>query len=218
MGLFITFEGIEGCGKTTQVDLAAERLRRRSLPVLVTREPGGTDLGTAVRALLLNRGERPPDAVAELFLFAAARAQHCREVIGPALAAGTIVLCDRFADATVAYQAYGRGLPLETVRFVNDLSTGPLRPDRTFLFDLEPKAGLSRALTRIAHRGGGPAEDRFEGEDLAFHEAVRRGYLEEARRDPGRFRVIPAEGTVEEVAAAVGREMEDLLRERGYVL
>jgi dTMP kinase len=192
MKTFITFEGIEGCGKTTQIRMAGDYLRKRQIPVLVTEEPGGAPLGKHIRKLLLNQGDCRIDAKAELLLFAAARAQHVQEVILPALAAGRVVLCDRFSDATLAYQGFGRGLSLEFIKSLNEFSAAPLKPDLTLLFDLPVEVGLGRAIDRIAHIQGAPREDRFEQEGRAFHQKIRIGYLSLARNEPGRIRMIDA--------------------------
>jgi dTMP kinase len=208
MKAFITFEGIEGCGKTTQIRMAGDDLRRRRIPVLVTEEPGGAVLGKHIRKLLLNQGECRIDAKAELLLFAAARAQHVQEVIRPALAADRVVLCDRFSDATLAYQGFGRGLNLELIKSLNHFSTAALEPDLTILFDLPVEVGLGRAIDRIAHIRGAPREDRFEREERAFHQKVRDGYISLAKEEPGRFRVIDASHDVQaihqEVCAMIG--------------
>ena len=208
MKAFITFEGIEGCGKTTQIRMAGDDLRKRRIPVLVTEEPGGAPLGKHIRKLLLNQGDCRIDAKAELLLFAAARAQHVQEVILPALAADRVVLCDRFSDATLVYQGFGRGLDLEFIRSLNAFSAAALRPDLTLLFDLPVETGLGRAISRIAHIRGALREDRFEREDRAFHQRIRDGYLSLAGDEPERFRVIDASRDVQtihqEVCAILG--------------
>lgn len=196
-GWFITFEGVEGSGKTTQIRLAGEFLRERGLPVVTTQEPGGTPLGDRIRELLLNRGGFDISGEAEVFLFAAARAQHTDAVILPALKAGKIVLCDRFSDATIAYQAYGRGLPLEPVREICRFASRGLVPHLTILFDLPVEAGLERAFRRIAGCEGNLREDRFEREHLDFHRRIREGYLAIARQEPGRLKVVDASRGVE---------------------
>jgi len=211
MGLFVTFEGIEGSGKTTQVQLAGEYLGRREIPFLRTEEPGGTELGTRLRELLLNRGPFGIYPEAELLLFAAARAQHVREVIAPALAAGKVVLCDRFADATVVYQGYARGLDMDTIGLLNSFATSARQPDLTLLFDLPVEAGLRRAQARIARLAGGAREDRFETEDLSFHKKVREGYLLMAHREAARFRVIDAAGTVADLQEMVRYHLDRLM-------
>ncbi len=202
MSRFITFEGTEGCGKSTQVRLLADRLRQLGYQVRTTREPGGCALADAIRRILLDPGSSDMDALTELFLYAAARAQHVAEVIRPALARGEIVLCDRFADATLAYQGYGRGLDIETIRHLNELATGGLQPDLTLLLELPLATGLERAISR--NSGAEQDEGRFEQEALAFHERVRDGYLDLARNEE-RFRVVSASGTIEEVAERIRR-------------
>ena len=212
MKAFITFEGIEGCGKTTQIRMAGDDLRQRRIPALVTEEPGGAPLGKHIRKLLLNQGDCRIDAKAELLLFAAARAQHVQETILPALAEGRVVLCDRFSDATLVYQGFGRGLSLDFIRVLNDFSTAALKPDLTLLFDLPVETGLGRAIDRIARIDGAPREDRFEQEARTFHEKIREGYLSLAAAEPGRFRVIDASGDVRtihrEVRALIGAALQ----------
>jgi dTMP kinase len=212
MKAFITFEGIEGCGKTTQIRMTGDDLRRKRIPVLVTEEPGGAALGKHIRKLLLNQGECRIDAKAELLLFAAARAQHVQEVIRPALAADRVVLCDRFSDATLAYQGFGRGLNLEFIKRLNHFSAAALAPDLTILFDLPVEVGLERAIDRIARLEGTAREDRFEREERAFHQKVRDGYLSLVKEEPGRFRVIDASRDVQaihqEVCAMIGAAIQ----------
>ena len=197
---FITFEGIEGSGKSTQIALLAEALKARGLPHLVTREPGGTPAGESLRALLLDSSTRLGPA-AELLLYAAARAEHLERVIRPALAAGRLVLCDRYLDATRAYQGYGRGLPLTWIESLHALE--PLRqaPDRTLLIDLDPALGLERARGR--NRKAAQDEGRFEAEDLEFHRRVRAGYLALAQAEPERFRVIDGDAPPEVVQTRI---------------
>lgn len=202
-GCFITFEGVEGSGKTTQIRLAGEFLRDRGLPVVMTQEPGGTPLGQRIREILLNRGDFDISGEAEVFLFAAARAQHTETLIRPALEKGQVVLCDRFSDATIAYQAYGRGLSLESVREVCRMAAGGLSPRLTLLFDLPVEKGLERAFRRIAGRREGEREDRFERERLDFHRRIREGYLAIARGEPGRVKVLDASKDIEATRAEV---------------
>jgi dTMP kinase len=196
-GCFITFEGVEGSGKTTQIRLAGEFLREKGLEVIVTQEPGGTPLGERIREILLNHGGFDISGEAEVFLFAAARAQHTDRLILPALEKGQVILCDRFSDATIAYQAYGRGLPLETVREVCRLASRGLSPRLTLLFDLPVEKGLERAFRRIAGREAASREDRFEREHLDFHRRIREGYLAIARQDPDRVKIINASRDIE---------------------
>ncbi|MDP2839569.1 MAG: dTMP kinase [Syntrophales bacterium] len=212
MKRFITFEGGEGSGKTTQIKLAADWLRERGITALSTAEPGGTPLGRKIRELLLNRGSWTIGAEAELLLFAAARAQHVRETILPALEAGQWVLCDRFADATLAYQGFGRGLDVAFIRTLNDFSTCSLKPDLTLLFDLPVEAGLERAKKRTAGIRPEAAEDRFEQEERAFHGRIREGYLSLAAAEPERLRIIDGAGSVETVHRAVCRCLDVLPR------
>ncbi len=203
-GLFLTLEGGEGCGKSTQLRLLAHDLERAGQPVRVLREPGGTTLGEEVRSLLLDPDNGGLDARAELLLYEAARAQLVAEVIEPALDAGEIVICDRFYDSTTAYQGYGRGLPAQHVTLLNEIATGELRPDRTLVLDIDPACGLARATS-----GGA---DRLEREDLLFHQRVREGFLAIAQGDPARVRVIDASGAVDEVAEAIKASLRDLPR------
>lgn len=188
MSLFVTFEGIEGCGKTTQINHLASFLRKISKPFLVTREPGGTEIGEQIRQILLTSDSAGMEPMAELFLYAAARVQHLRRVISPALRERKIVLCDRFADATVAYQGYGRRLDLAWVEEMNARAMGNVKPDLTFLLDLPVEEGLRRAWKRMENQTA--KEDRFEKESLEFHQRVREGYLILARRDPQRIMIL----------------------------
>ena len=208
-GTFVTFEGIEGSGKSTQAARLAERLRRSGREVVLTREPGGTPLGRELRALLLRTGS-PVLPEAELLLYAADRAQHVGETIAPALARGAAVLCDRFLDATLAYQGVARGLGTEAVLSLHRRPPLDLRPQRTVLLDLDPQAALARARGRDASRRDGPEEGRFEAEPLAFHRKVREGYLQLAGAEPERVRVVAATGSESAVEAAVLREVLDL--------
>jgi len=202
-GRFITFEGIEGAGKSCQIAPLAERLRARGLAVVTTREPGGSPIAERIRALLLDRGCTGMDATAELLLVFAARAEHLARVIAPALAAGTWVLCDRFTDATYAYQGGGRGIPASRIAVLEDLVQGDLRPDLTLVFDLPPELGLERA------RGRGEP-DRFETERLGFFTAARAVYRGRAAACPGRYRVLDASRPLGEVTAAVARIIGEL--------
>lgn len=184
-GLFITLEGPEGAGKSTNRDYLASHLRDQGLSVLLTREPGGTPLAERIRELLLAPSDEKMNADTELLLVFAARAQHLAEVIRPALARGEVVLCDRFTDATYAYQGGGRGLCVERIATLEQFVQGGLQPDMTLLFDLPVEVGLSRAAAR-------GRLDRFEQEGLGFFEAVRQAYLGRAKADPQRYRLIDA--------------------------
>jgi dTMP kinase len=205
--MFISFEGMEGSGKSTVLERLCAALDKRGASYLRTREPGGSELGKSLRALLLDAGQQvAPEA--ELFLYLADRAQHVRQVIRPNLEQGRLVLSDRYADSTIVYQGYGRELPVERLLEFNQLAAGGLWPDLTLLFDLEPRVGLARARARNAACGTEVSEGRFEAEALAFHQRVREGYLVWAGRFPGRFRIIDAGRSPEEVYVQV----EDVLK------
>lgn len=190
--MFITFEGIDGSGKTTQLRRVAPQFND---PVL-TKEPGGTPTADRIRAILLDPASKL-DPLAEVLLFAASRHQHVVEVIQPALRAGRVVLCDRYTDATLAYQGFGRLIDLDRLRALNDWATGSLRPDKTLLFDVDEEIGLRRA------RGRGGEELRFEAEDIRFYRRVREGYLSLAVAEPERFIIIDANGSEDDVAHRV---------------
>lgn len=189
-GFFITLEGIDGTGKTTQAKLLAGNLDKRGFPVLLTREPGGTLLAERIRTILLELGEEKPVPLAELLLYGAARAQHVAKIINPALAAGTIVICERFSDSTLAYQGYGLGLDLEMIAEVNRIAAGGLVPGLTFLFHLETE----EVWRRINQRDPGRIGDRIEARGRAFLEKVQEGYLKLAAAAPERIKVIPCQG------------------------
>ncbi|MBI3447740.1 MAG: dTMP kinase [Acidobacteria bacterium] len=198
---FITFEGIEGSGKTTQVRLLSEYLTSKGVQHVVTREPGGTVVGEKIRALLLDPRSRMVP-ITELLLYGAARAQHIEEVIQPALGEGKVVLCDRFTDATAAYQGAGRQLPMNVIRVLNSLASADIKPDLTLLLDLDPSAGLARARVRNTSAGA-TSTTRFDDEEIAFHTRVRDGYLEIAREEATRVRVIAADSSPEKVAKQI---------------
>lgn len=207
-GVFLTLEGGEGTGKSTQLQLLWERLRGCGREVVVTREPGGTPLGNRLRALLVRESDDPPVPACELLLYAADRAQHVATVVRPALETGAVVLCDRYADATLAYQGYGRGLDRSLIVTLNEVATGGVVPHRTVLLDLDPGEGVRRALTRQAPACGS-REERFEAEAPQFHQRVRRGYLAIADAEPARVRVVDAHGSPEQVAARVWSAVAD---------
>jgi dTMP kinase len=215
MGKFVTFEGGEGSGKTTQIGLAVEWLKGRGIPVLATAEPGGTPLGKKIREILLNRGPSAISAETELLLFAAARAQHVRETILPALEKGQWVLCDRFADATLAYQGFGRGIDMAFIRALNAFSSLSVKPDLTLLIDLDVKTGLDRAWRRTAGVRPEEAEDRFEQEDRAFHGRIREGYQSLAAEEPQRFRIIDGAATIEAIHRQICGCIEEFLQVSG---
>lgn len=198
MGLFVTFEGPEGSGKTTQIGLLAAWLREMSCDVLTTREPGGTRIGDTVRNVLLDPARVEMDPVTEILLFSAARAQLVAEVIRPQLKRGGVVLCDRFADSTLAYQGYGRQLDLKTLRMITSFATGDLTPDVTICLDLPVREGLRRK------QGGDQVEwNRMEREKIEFHERVRQGFLLLAQAEPHRWLVVDARRSISEVQSDV---------------
>lgn len=199
-GLFITLEGPEGAGKSTNREYLAQRLRDHGLDVELTREPGGTPLAERIRELLLTPADEPMNCDTELLLVFAARAQHLAQVVRPALARGAIVLCDRFTDATYAYQGGGRGLSVQRIEQLEHFVQGDMRPDLTLIFDLPVEVGLSRAAAR-------GRLDRFEQEGLDFFEAVRSAYLNRARQNPQRYRIVDAGQSL----AAVQQDLDDLL-------
>ena len=200
-GKLITFEGGEGCGKSTQVKRLADHLRASGIEVVLTREPGGTRLAELIRSLLKDESEDPPCDRSELLLFLAARAQLVRNVIRPALAEGKWVVCDRFSDSTFAYQGYGRGLPLDVLKLVNDFACGGLKPDLTLLLDVRPEVALERMRRREAATN--TTADRIEQAGEGFHKRLRDGFLELAAEDPARIKLIDANGTPDEVWAKV---------------
>ncbi|THB70538.1 MAG: dTMP kinase [Desulfovibrio sp.] len=197
--MFITFEGIEGSGKSTQITKLAEHLRTQGKGVATTFEPGGHALGKALRAMLLDPANKDLSPRAELFLYLADRAQHLAQVVRPALNEDIVVLCDRFADSTTAYQGYGRGVDLGELRAVNAMAVDGLWPDLTLLLDLPPDVGLKRAFSRNIADGTAATEGRFEAESLAFHTRVREGYLALAALNKDRFRIVDASRPPDEV-------------------
>jgi len=211
---FITFEGLDGSGKSTHLRHVAGWLAARGIDHLVTHEPGGTPLGQAVRGVFLDRQWGSLDGTVEAFLVFASRRQHLLEVIEPALAAGRHVLCDRFTDSTLAYQGSGRGTPVETLLAIDRLATGSRRPDLTLLFDLPAGVARGRGLSQrnLSH----PDDvDRLDREELAFYQRVRDGFLALARHEPERFRVLDSTGTVDETERQVRRALASLLEGGG---
>lgn len=208
-GLFITLEGPEGAGKSTNREYLAQRLRDHGLDVVLTREPGGTPLAESIRELLLAPADEPMNSDAELLLVFAARAQHLAQVIRPALERGAVVLCDRFTDATYAYQGGGRGLSTQRIEQLESFVQGEMRPDLTLVFDLPVEVGLSRAAAR-------GRLDRFEQEGLGFFEAVRNTYLRRAGQDRQRYRIVDAGQSLSAVQEALDRLLPEVLeRARG---
>ena len=201
-GLFITFEGADGCGKTTQIKLLDEYLRSQGYKTLLTREPGSKGLGEKVREILLNY-EGEVSSKCESFLFLADRAQHIDCIIKPALEQGKIVLCDRHTDSTLAYQGYGRGLDLSEIKYLNKLATGDIKPDLTLVFDVDVETSQSRIGTQ---------KDRMESAGIEFFERVRQGFLEIAKSEPERVKVIDSTQTIEEIHKQVINEYKRITR------
>lgn len=188
-GLFITFEGADGCGKTTQLNLLAEFLKNKGYDIVITREPGSKGLGEKIREILLNYdGEVSSNC--EAFLFLADRAQHIDTIVKPAVDAGKIVLCDRHTDSTIAYQGYGRGVDLERIKVLNSIATSGIKPDLTFVFDVDVETSMSRV---------GKNKDRMESAGIEFHEKVRKGYLEISKQEPERVKVINSNDSIENI-------------------
>lgn len=202
VGYFITFEGVEGCGKTTQIKLLSNFLETKGICTVLTREPGGCPIADKIRAILLDAENGSLSPLSELMLYAASRAQHVGEVIAPALKEGKIVLCDRFCDATVAYQSFGRGLDRSLIDMLNNHACQGVTPNLTVLVDCDPQIGLKRARQRIETTNG-PREERFELEALPFHERVRSGYQQLASEQPDRFLVVNGADTIERIFAAI---------------
>jgi len=207
-GIFITIEGPDGCGKSTQADILVTYLKSKNYPVVFTREPGGCSIGEEIREILLKpRGQQILSDETELFLFAAARAQHVRETIMPALSIGSIVIASRYIDATVAYQGYGRGLPLENIRDINELATGGLKPDLTIILDIAADKGLQRARGVEEETPVGET-DRIESESIEFHKRVRKGYLDIVRREPERCVLINSDRPISEISKDIKKCLE----------
>ena len=205
---FITFEGGDGSGKTTQLKALENYLTAHGKSCVSSREPGGTSVGRLLRRVLLEVGKRRITSATELFLYLADRAQHIHEVIIPALEQGKIVLCDRHTDSTLAYQGYGRGIDLQLLRRLNDMASQGIKPDLTLLLDCPVEIGLSRTTQRRSQTAAGQSEDRFEREKLDFHERIRAGFLELARAEPDRFRIINAAGSAQAVAEDIKNIIE----------
>jgi dTMP kinase len=202
LSLFITFEGGEGCGKSTQSRLLSEKLHQQNIPVVLTHEPGGTALGNEIRRVLKREQGIPISSQAELFLFVASRAQLVTELIRPALREGKVVICDRFAHSTLVYQGYGRGLDLPTLEMINNMATENLKPDLAILLNISPEQGLKRK---------GSLRDRFELEDLSFHRRVSEGYVRMAAAEPDRWLVIDASLPRGEIAEIIWDKVSKLL-------
>jgi dTMP kinase len=209
-GFFITFEGSEGCGKSTQLELAATALEKSGYEVLVTREPGGSKIGEAIRELLLNPQGEEITPLTEFLLFSAARAEHVQKVILPAIKIGKIVLCDRFYDSSIAYQGGGRGLSFEFIAVVNHLVAKETPHNHTLLFDLDSAQGMQRVNQRLQ----GQEADRIEKQALSFHQKVRQAYLYLAKAEPQRYRLFDAAEPIEKLHLQVMLELSKLLESR----
>lgn len=210
MSLFITFEGVEGSGKTTQIQRLKRYIVRKGIPCKVTREPGGCPIGEKIRKILLDPDHQEMVPLSELLLYEAARAQHVEEVIEPLLKKGIVVLCDRFSDASLAYQGYGRRIDLGLVERLNQISSRDIRPDMTFLLDCPSQVGLKRAFQRNRAMKK-EKEERFERERIQFHHRVRRGYLSIARKEPHRVKVIDTWQGEEKVFQKIRKIVDELL-------
>jgi dTMP kinase len=210
----ITLEGVEGSGKTTQIKRLKRYLSRKGVPCVTTREPGGTRIGEKIRRILLDRSHCDIVPMNELFLYEAARAQHIQEVIQPLLRKKVVILCDRFSDASVAYQGYGRGISLRWVEQLNRIAAGGIKPHLTFLLDCPSNTGLKRALKRNLRNAN--KEDRFEREKIQFHDRVRRGYLFLAQKDPSRIKVIDTRDGEGMVFQKMRQHIDQLLRRKDY--
>ena len=208
-GFFITFEGPEGAGKSTQLRLLKDYITDRGRECLLTREPGGTPVAEQLRNLIKHhQGDEPVFDESELLLIEAARAQHVRFLIEPAVKSGKVVLCDRFYDSTTAYQGYARGMDLKTLEQLNDFATGDCKPHLTILLDLTPEEGFERTAGRAETQN---VHDRFELENLDFHRAVRNGFLKIAEQDPQRVKIVSAAGTPEEIHRQIVEIVKDVI-------
>ncbi|MBQ9739277.1 MAG: dTMP kinase [Alphaproteobacteria bacterium] len=208
-GYFITFEGGEGCGKSTQIKLFTEYLQKKGIPCLLTREPGGSQGAEEIRALLLKGDTSKWDKITEILLFSAARRDHLVKKIWPTLEQGTTVISDRFADSTMAYQGYGYGINEASIQMVNDtykMIAGDFEPDLTFILDIAPEVGINRSMAR-----SGNDEQRFEHMDLTFHHNLRNGFLKIASQNPKRYAVIDASGSIDQVHQEIIKQFEERL-------
>ncbi len=209
--MFITFEGMEGCGKTTQIEKLADYFHKQNIPTLCTREPGGSKLGQNLRQILLNPENSDLHPISELFLYLADRTQHINSVIKPNLQAGKVVISDRFADSTIVYQGYGRKLDKKMLLQLNKIAIGDLKPDITILLDIEPEIGLERARKRNQAESIQNKEGRFEMEALSFHRTIRQGFLDWAAQNPDRFVIIDASQTPEAIFSQISRYFKNIL-------
>jgi len=211
--MFITLEGIEGSGKTTQICRLVEFFEGRGIECVATRQPGGTLIGENIRSILLDPANSALEPLAELLLYMADRAQHINELIRPALKNGKTVVCDRYFDATLVYQGFARGLSIDLIGQLHQLLFDDLKPDVTLLLDLSPQVGLERAWQQLNNGQRSGDESRFEAEAVAFHEKVRSGYLQLARLEPERFRIIDAAQTQNQVFAAMRKIVSSFLKQ-----
>ena len=211
MGFLITFEGVEGSGKTTQIRRLADKLTVAGHRTVLTREPGGCMIADKIRSVLLDADNLGMQPLTELMLYAAARSQHVSEVIMPALATGSIVLCDRFTDATIAYQHFGRGIDRTTIDELNLLACQSVRPDLTILIDCDVAIGLNRAKKRI-EASQGPREERFELEAISFHQRVRDGYVQLAAEEPQRILTVYADGSIDDIARNITEQVFNFIK------
>ncbi len=211
-GIFITFEGGEGAGKTTQIERLEHLLSSKGLTVIRTREPGGTPEAESIRSLLVQRGGGEWDAMAEVLLFSAARVMHVKDVIKPAIDAGHVVICDRFSDSTMAYQGYGHGFSRDKINKIDALAIDNFKPDLTFILDLDVEIGLSRSKRRLnSEEGAQNTEDRFERMEIDFHKRLRQGFVEIAANEPARCHVIDATQSADDVFAAICKIVDEKL-------
>ena len=215
MGKFITFEGIEGSGKTTQIEMLRDYLLQKNHRVTITREPGGTLIGDQIRKILLHDKNNTISDETELLLYEACRAQHIQEIIMPALKENRIVLCDRFSDSTLAYQGYGRRMNGERIEKLNKMVAGKIEPDLTILLDMDVSLGLSRAKKRNASVREEEREERFEKETLEFHQRVRNGFLELAQKNKKRIKVIDANRDVDDIQGEIKNHVDKVLGSGG---
>lgn len=207
MSVFISFEGVDGAGKSTQLKLLLQYLDEKGVDYVFTREPGGTPIAEKIRSLLLDPANTGMSVICEAFLFAASRAEHVNNVIRPALLAGKVVISDRFVDSSLVYQGFAGGLPVEFVSQINEMATGALKPHRTIVLDLSSEVAASRKATMAE-------ADRLEQKDSWYHEQVRQGYLDLAKAEPRRVKLVDASGTVEEVQAQIRRLVDEVLPRR----
>jgi len=208
-GIFISLDGVEGCGKSTQAKLLADYMRKLSYTVVLTREPGGTPIAEQIRGILLDPKNAKMTITTELLLYLASRAQHTSEIIIPALSDGKVVICERFSHATFVYQGYVRGFDLSILKQINKVATGGLEPDLTLILDIDPKIGFSRK--------SGTSPDRIEKEDIEFHNKVREGYIKIAHEDPLRMKIINAENSIQHVHLCIKGQVEQKLKDLSYI-